>query len=220
MSIKTQVALGCGVMVIVVAAFAGYSRTLNHDVAANIAVVADRAMPQVQAAGDLAAAFAGVEAARQQVVAVNAVAEHDDTYPIDTPPGQIEPAKVARRGLARAITVVEERLAAVRAGDRIAPVRGELQTLDEEFAGHRGDIDDLVAELEHGSGGGRRVYLSEAIEGRFARRIAPAIAHELSRRPDARGNALPAGLCGGAGSGTGRPARHPSTASRSCRPRS
>ena len=86
MSIRTQVALGCGVMVIVVAAFAGYSRTLNHDVAAKIAVVAERAMPQVQAAGDLAAAFAGVEAARQQVVAANAVAEHDDTYPIDTPP--------------------------------------------------------------------------------------------------------------------------------------
>ena len=92
MSIKTQVALGCGVMVVVVAAFAGYSRTLNRDVAANIAVVAERAMPQVQAAGDLAAAFAGVEAARQQVVAANAVAEHDDSYPIDTPPGQTEPA--------------------------------------------------------------------------------------------------------------------------------
>ena len=183
MSIKTQVALGCGVMVIVVAAFAGYSRTLNHDVAANIAVVAERAMPQVQAAGDLAAAFAGVEAARQQVVAANAVAEHDDTYPIDTPPGQTEPAKAARRGLARAITIVEERLADVRAlaTASAAGPRPELQALDEEFAAYRADIDDLVAELEHGSGGKTRIYLSEAIEGRYARRIAPAIA-ALTRR--------------------------------------
>ena len=178
MSIRTQVALGCGVMVIVVAAFAGYSRTLNHDVAANIAVVAERAMPQVQAAGDLAAAFAGVEAARQQVVAANAVAEHDDTYPIDTPPGQTEPAKAARRGLVRAITIVEERLADVRAlaTASAAGPRPDLQALDEEFAAYRSDIDALVAELEHGNGRKARVYLSEAIEGRYARRIAPAIA--------------------------------------------
>jgi len=183
MSIKTQVALGCGVMVVVVAAFAGYSRTLNHDVAANIAVVADRAMPQVQAAGDLAAAFAGVEAARQQVVAANAVAEHDDRYPIDTPPGHTEPAKAARRGLVRAIAAVEARLAEVRtlASASASGPRPELQTLDEEFAAYRSDIDDLVAELEHGSGGKARVYLSEAIEGRFTRRIAPAIA-TLTRR--------------------------------------
>ena len=178
MSIRTQVALGCGVMVIVVAAFAGYSRTLSQDVATNIAVVADRAMPQVQAAGDLAAAFAGVEAARQQVVAANAVAEHDDSYPIDTPPGQTEPAKAARRGLVRAITIVEERLAEVRglATASASGPRPELQTLDQEFAAYRGDIDNLVAELEHGSGGKTRAYLSEAIEGRYARRIAPAIA--------------------------------------------
>ena len=178
MSIRTQVALGCGVMVIVVAAFAGYSRTLNHDVAANIAVVAERAMPQVQAAGDLAAAFAGVEAARQQVVAANAVAEHDDTYPIDTPPGQTEPAKAARRGLVRAITIVEERLADLRAlaTASAAGPRPDLQALDEEFAAYRSDIDALVAELEHGNGRKTRVYLSEAIEGRYARRIAPAIA--------------------------------------------
>jgi len=183
MSIKTQVALGCGVMVVVVAAFAGYSRTLNHDVAANIAVVADRAMPQVQAAGDLAAAFAGVEAARQQVVAANAVAEHDDRYPIDTPPGHTEPAKAARRGLVRAIAAVEARLAEVRtlASASASGPRPELQSLDEEFAAYRSDIDDLVAELEHGSGGKARVYLSEAIEGRFTRRIAPAIA-TLTRR--------------------------------------
>ncbi len=194
MSIKTQVALGCGVMVIVVAAFAGYSRTLNHDVAANIAVVAERAMPQVQAAGDLAAAFAGVEAARQQVVAANAVAEHDDTYPIDTPPGQTEPARAARRGLVRAITAVEARLAEVRrlATASAAGPRPDLQALDEEFAAYRRDIDDLVAELEHGSGGGKsRVYLSEAIEGRYVRRIAPAIgalthrAHEDATRASA-----------------------------------
>ena len=178
MSIRTQVALGCGVMVIVVAAFAGYSRTLNHDVAAKIAVVAERAMPQVQAAGDLAAAFAGVEAARQQVVAANAVAEHDDTYPIDTPPGQTEPAKAARRGLVRAISMVEERLAAVRALATVSAPgrRPDLQALDEEFAAYRSDIDALVAELEHGNGRKTRVYLSEAIEGRFTRRIAPAIA--------------------------------------------
>src|SRR3712207_5743592 len=111
MSIRTQVALGCGVMVIVVAAFAFYSRGLNRDVAANIAVVADRAMPQVQAAGDLSAAFAGVEAARQQVVAANAVAEHGGRYPIDTPPGEPELAKSARRGLVRALTQVEAGLA-------------------------------------------------------------------------------------------------------------
>jgi len=167
----------------VVAAFAGYSRTLNHDVAANIAVVADRAMPQVQAAGDLAAAFAGVEAARQQVVAANAVAEHDDRYPIDTPPGHTEPAKAARRGLVRAIAAVEARLAEVRtlASASASGPRPELQSLDEEFAAYRSDIDDLVAELEHGSGGKARVYLSEAIEGRFTRRIAPAIA-TLTRR--------------------------------------
>jgi signal transduction histidine kinase/DNA-binding response OmpR family regulator len=183
MSIKTQVALGCGVMVVVVAAFAGYSRTLNQDVATNIGVLANRAMPQVQAAGDLAAAFAGVEAARQQVVAANAVAEHDDTYPIDTPPGQTEPAKAARRGLVRAITVVETRLGEVHAlatASADGP-RPELRTLDAEFAAYRGDIDDLVAELEHGSGGKARVYLSDAIEGRYARRIAPAIA-ALTRR--------------------------------------
>ena len=59
--------------------------------------------------------------------------------------------------------------------------RPELQTLDEEFAAYRADIDDLVAELEHGSGGKTRTYLSEAIEGRYARRIAPAIA-ALTRR--------------------------------------
>ena len=193
MSIKTQVALGCGVMVVVVAAFAGYSRTLNRDVAANIAVVAERAMPQVQAAGDLAAAFAGVEAARQQVVAANAVAEHDDSYPIDTPPGQTEPAKAARRGLVRAIAAVETRLAEVRslASASAAGPRPELQMLDEEFAAYRADIDELVAELEHGAGRKTRVYLSEGIEGRYARRIAPAIAaltrhaHEEASRASA-----------------------------------
>ena len=193
MSIKTQVALGCGVMVVVVAAFAGYSRTLNRDVAANIAVVAERAMPQVQAAGNLAAAFAGVEAARQQVVAANAVAEHDDSYPIDTPPGQTEPAKAARRGLVRAIAAVETRLAEVRslASASAAGPRPELQMLDEEFAAYRADIDELVAELEHGAGRKTRVYLSEGIEGRYARRIAPAIAaltrhaHEEASRASA-----------------------------------
>jgi signal transduction histidine kinase/DNA-binding response OmpR family regulator len=183
MSIKTQVALGCGVMVIVVAAFAGYSRTLNREVAANIAVVADRAMPQVQAAGDLAAAFAGVEAARQQVVAANAVAEHDDSYPIDTPPGQTEPAKAARRGLVRAITTVETRLAEIRAlatASTVGPPP-ELKNLDEEFAAYRSDIDDLVAELEHNGAAAARTYLSAAIESRYARRIAPVIA-TLTRR--------------------------------------
>ena len=178
MSIRTQVALGCGVMVIVVAAFAGYSRTLNRDVAANIAVVAERAMPQVQAAGDLAAAFAGVEAARQQVVAANAVAEHDDRYPIDTPPGQTEPAKAARGGLVRAIAIVEAQLAQLRAlaAASAAGPRPDLQALDEEFAAYRADIDSLVAELERGGGSKTRVYLSKAIEGRYARRIEPAIA--------------------------------------------
>ncbi len=183
MSIKTQVALGCGVMVIVVAAFAAYSRGLNRDVAANIAVVAERAMPQVQAAGDLAAAFAGVEAARQQVVAANAVAEHDDSYPMDTPPGQTEPAKAARRGLVRAITTVEAKLAEVRglATASFGGTPNELKTLDEEFAAYRSDIDDLVAELEHNGAAAARTYLSAAIEARYARRIAPVIA-TLTRR--------------------------------------
>jgi signal transduction histidine kinase/DNA-binding response OmpR family regulator len=183
MSIKTQVALGCGVMVIVVAAFAAYSRELNRDVAANIAVVADRAMPQVQAAGDLGAAFAGVEAARHQVVTANTVAEHDDRYPIDTPPGQTEPAKAARRSLVRALTLVETRLAEVRAL-ATASAGGppaDLKSLDEEFAAYRRDIDDLVAEIEHGTAAAARTYLSVAIESRYARKIAPIIA-TLTRR--------------------------------------
>ena len=75
------------VMVIMVAAFAGYSRTLSQDVATNIAVVADRAMPQVQVAV-VWPPRRGVEAARQQVVAATAVAGRDDGYPIDTPPGR------------------------------------------------------------------------------------------------------------------------------------
>jgi signal transduction histidine kinase/CheY-like chemotaxis protein len=170
-------------MVIVVAAFAAYSRELNRDVAANIAVVADRAMPQVQAAGDLAAAFAGVEAARQQVVAANTVAEHDDRYPIDTPPGDTAPAKAARRGLVRALSAVESRLAEVRTLAVASPSgpSPDLQSLDEEFAAYRSDIDDLVAELEHGTAAAARSYLSAAIEGRYARRIAPIIA-TLTRR--------------------------------------
>ena len=191
MSIKTQVALGCGVMVIVVAAFAGYSQTLNREVAVNIAVVADRAMPQVQAAGDLAAAFAGVEAARHQVVAANAVAEHDDSYPIDTPPGQTEPAKAARRGLVRAITTVETRLAEVRAL-ATASAGGpppELKSLDEEFAAYRSDIDDLVAELERNGAAAARTYLSAAIESRYARRIAPVIAAITRRAHEDAGRA-------------------------------
>ncbi|MEO5818986.1 MAG: response regulator [Vicinamibacteraceae bacterium] len=183
MSIKAQVALGCGVMVIVVAAFAAYSRALNRDVAANIAVLADRVMPQVQAAGDLAAAFAGVEAARQQVVAANTVAEHDDRYPIDTPPGHTEPAKAARRGLVRALTSVEAKLADIRAL-ATASASGpspELKSLDEEFAAYRSDTDELVVELEHGTAAAARTYLSAAIEARYARRIAPIIA-TLTRR--------------------------------------
>ena len=193
MSIKTQVALGCGVMVVVVAAFAGYSRTLNRDVAANIAVVAERAMPQVQAAGDLAAAFAGVEAARQQVVAANAVAEHDDSYPIDTPPGQTEPAKAARRGLVRAIAAVEARLAEVRslASASAAGPRPELQMLDEEFAAYRPTSTSSSPNWSTAPARKTRVYLSEGIEGRYARRIAPAIAalthhaHEEASRASA-----------------------------------
>ncbi len=207
MSIRTQVALGCGVMVIVVAAFAGYSRTLNHDVAANIAVVAERAMPQVQAAGDLAAAFAGVEAARQQVVAANAVAEHDDTYPIDTPPGQTEPAKAARRGLARAITVVEERLAEVRAlaTASAAGPRPELQTIDEEFAAYRADIDNLVAELEHGSGGKTRDLSLRGHRGPL--RPAHRAGHRRADAPRPRGRQPRLGVRGA------RPSRWPRTCS-------
>ncbi len=191
MSIKTQVALGCGVMVVVVAAFAAYSRALNRDVAANIAVVADRAMPQVTAAGHLAAAFAGVEAARQQVVAANTVAEHDDRYPIDTPPGDTELARTARRGLVRALTSVEARLAEVRtlATASSGGPSQELKNLDEEFAAYRSDIDDLVRELEHGTAATARTYLSAAIEGRYARRIAPMIATLTHRAHEDAGTA-------------------------------
>ena len=73
------------------------------------------------------------------MVAANAIAEHDDRYPIDTPPGQTEPARAARRGLERAITLVETRLAEVRllATASAAGPRPELQALDEEFAAYR-----------------------------------------------------------------------------------
>jgi len=93
----------------------------------------------------------------------------------------------------RAIAAVETRLAEVRslASASAAGPRPELQTLDEEFAAYRADIDELVAELEHGAGRKTRAYLSEGIEDRYARRIAPAIAaltrhaHEEASRASA-----------------------------------
>src|SRR5690349_18732724 len=115
MSIRTQVALGCGVMVIVMAALAGYSRFLHRDIAANIARLSNRTMPQVQAAGDLAAAFAGVEAARHQVVAAHAVAVHDDSLGIDAPPSKSEAAQAALRVLHTAMATVDARLTGMRA---------------------------------------------------------------------------------------------------------
>ena len=46
-------------MVVVVAALAGYSTLLNRHVAANVRVLSDRSMPQLQAAADLAQATHG-----------------------------------------------------------------------------------------------------------------------------------------------------------------
>ncbi len=184
-------------MVIVVAALAGYSRALSHDVAANIAVLGGRAMPQVQAAGDLAAAFAGVEAARHQVVAAHALAGQDaEVDPAQVDPAQVEPALAARKALARALATVESRLSAVRALSSVAvsPSPSDLQTLDEEFAAYRSDIDDLVAELDHGTAATARAYLSEALQGRYARRIAPAIAALTRRAHEDAGRASAAAI--------------------------
>ena len=137
-------------------------------------------MPQVQAAGDLAAAFAGVEAARQQVVAANAVAEHDDTYPIDTPPGQTEPAK--RPGAAWSAPSPSSRRDSPTCGrwrPPPPPVRGPTsQALDDEFAAYRSrprrSRRRARARQRHAR---RAVYLTEAIEA-----ATPA----ASRRPSPR----------------------------------
>jgi signal transduction histidine kinase/DNA-binding response OmpR family regulator len=178
MSIKTQVALGCGVMVLVVAAFAGYTSALGREVAANVALVRDRAMPQVQAAGDLAGAFAGVEAARHHLAAAHAQLAHRDLVEERAP--DPEPARAARRALAKAVDLVVVRIAEVRA---LAPeaARRDLQELDREFAAYRTDLDALVRELEQGTTVAAPAYLGEAIESRYARHIAPTIA-TLTRR--------------------------------------
>src|SRR5689334_18375589 len=119
MSIRTQVALGCGVMVVVVAAFAGYSTTLNRTVAANVTTLRDRTMPQVQAAADLASAFENVEAALHHLVAAAEPAQNlplgPSTAPSDAPTSAAGtvPAS-ARRGLDDAVATVEARLVDVR----------------------------------------------------------------------------------------------------------
>src|SRR5690242_6652746 len=116
MSIRTQVALGCGVMVVVVAAFAGYSTTLNRTVSANVTILRDRTMPQVQAAADLASAFESVEAALHHLVAAADTSQKlqpgRETLPTTLPtslpttlPTTIPVA--ARRGLDDAVATVE-----------------------------------------------------------------------------------------------------------------
>jgi signal transduction histidine kinase/DNA-binding response OmpR family regulator len=196
MSIRTQVALGCGVMVIVMAALAGYSRLLHRDIAANIARLSDRTMPQVQAAGDLAAAFAGVEAARHQVVAAHAVAVHDDSLGIDAPPSKSEAAQAALKTLRKALETVETRLTEVRTLATMSPggPTAELRSLDEEFAAYRSDTEDLVSELDHGTAVTARAYLSRAIETRYARRIAPVIAAMTRRAHEEAGQASKAAV--------------------------
>jgi signal transduction histidine kinase/DNA-binding NarL/FixJ family response regulator len=179
MSIRSQVALGCGVMVVVVAALAGYSTLLNRHVAANVGVLSDRAMPQLQAASDLAQAFEGVEAALHHVLAVEASAERDaDGSAVNPMPGY-----AARRTLGDAMRGVETRLAQVRqaSGSAAGRDREVLDGLDEEFAAYRSDVADLVAELEHGSAATAQTYLTNAVKARYAKRIAPGIA-ALTRR--------------------------------------
>ena len=185
MSIRSQVALGCGVLVAVIAALAGYSSALNQRIAADFQAVSERAMPQVQAAGELAAAFAAVEAARHQAAAVHATAPRDvDGLVVDG-----EPARAARRAVTRALIAVEERLAAMRAraSQRAAPSES-LRSLTEEFSAYRADVESLVIELGQGTAVAAPAYLADALEARYARRIAPAIAtlthaaHQDARR--------------------------------------
>jgi signal transduction histidine kinase/DNA-binding response OmpR family regulator len=189
MSIRTQVALGCGVMVVVVAALAGYSTLLNRHVAANVGVLSDRAMPQLQAAADLAQAFEGVEAALHHVLAVEAAAERDaDGTAVNPMPGY-----AARRTLGDAMRGVESRLVQVRkvSGAATGRDREVLDGLDEEFTAYRSDVADLVAELEHGSAVNAQTYLTNAVKARYAKRIAPGIglltrrAHEDARQASA-----------------------------------
>jgi signal transduction histidine kinase/DNA-binding response OmpR family regulator len=185
MSIRTQVALGCGVMVVVVAAFAGYSTALNRTVSANVTILRDRTMPQVQAAADLASAFESVEAALHHLVAATDAASETpqaaQSAAPSTAPGPIPVG--ARRGLDDAMAAVEARLVDVRrltiaaGGDDHAVLAG----LDRAFAAYRTDLDDLVDELDHGSLTAARGYRIDAVEARYIREIAPAIA-ALTRR--------------------------------------
>jgi two-component system, sensor histidine kinase and response regulator len=185
MSIRSQVALGCGVLVAVIVALAGYSSALNRRVAADFQAASDRAMPAVQAAGDLAAAFAAVEAARLQAVAVQATAARDaDGAVVDA-----EPLRAARRAVTRTLIVVEERMAVMRGqGPRPGTASDALRTLDDDFAAYRADVEALVLELGQGTAVAAPAYLSDALEARYARRIAPALAtltrtaHEEARR--------------------------------------
>ena len=192
MSIRTQVALGCGVMVVVVAAFAGYSTTLNRTVSANLTILRDRTMPQVQAAADLASAFEGVEAALHHLVAAADSSQKRQlaqstaqSTAAGAEPGEPRTAipVAARRGLDDAVATVEARLVDVRrltiaaGGDDRAVLAG----LDRAFAAYRGDLDELVDELDHGSLTAARGYRTDAVEARYIREIAPAIA-ALTRR--------------------------------------